>query len=159
MRLELSTTLGCPPDRVWQQLRGPRLFRYLCAPLVTFRPLQPTALPEQWGAGDEYLVRMYLFGLVPLGKQWMRPSLVEPETAPGRQRYQIHDNGSGGLCKKWDHWLTAEEAAGGKTRYTDRIDIEAGLLTPVVWLFARVLFRWRHRRWRRLVRHGFDYTR
>jgi hypothetical protein len=158
MRLEISTVLGCPPERVWQELRQPRVFRYVCAPLVTFRPLEPAVLPEQWAEGN-YLVRMYVFGFMPLGKQWIRFSFPAPDTTPGRRRYQLHDNGSGGLCKKWDHWLSAEETANGKTRYTDRIDIEAGLLTPLVWLFARILFGWRQRRWGRLVRYDFNYTR
>jgi hypothetical protein len=153
----MTTVLACTPEKVWQELRRPRLFRYVCKPLVTFEPVQPAQLPEEWEP-CEFLVRMYLFGQVPLGKQWIRPSLEAPRSTAGRTTYEMHDNGSSGLCKRFDHYLTAEETVDGQTRYTDRVEIQAGLLTPLVWLLARTLFHWRQRRWRRLVRNGFDYS-
>jgi hypothetical protein len=158
MRLHLSTLLDCPAEKIWQEVRGPRAFQYVCAPLLTFRPVQPPTLPEQW-AQESYLVRMYLLGVLPLGSQWIRVSYPPADLTPGRRRFQLHDDGSGGLCKKWDHWITIEEIPGGRTRYSDRIDIEAGWLTPLVWLAGCLLFRWRQRRCRRLVRRGFDYRR
>ena len=45
----------------------------------------------------------------------------------------------------------------GRTRYTDSVEVRAGLLTPLVWAFATAFYRHRQRRWRRLVRRGFRY--
>ncbi|MBN8607821.1 MAG: hypothetical protein J0L81_12970 [Caulobacterales bacterium] len=39
--------------------------------------------------------------------------------------------------------------------YRDRVRVEAGLLTPGVWMFAALFFRWRQMRWRALVKRGF----
>jgi hypothetical protein len=55
-----------------------------------------------------------------------------------------------------DHWITiAPGAADGTTHYTDRVEIEAGLLTPLIAGFARVFYAHRQRRWRALAATGF----
>jgi hypothetical protein len=81
--------------------------------------------------------------------------MITPD--PGRQHSEIRDDGHGGLISRLTHRITIRETEDGSTLYTDSIDIGAGLLTPLVWALVAVLFRWRQRRWRRLVRSGFDY--
>jgi hypothetical protein len=39
----------------------------------------------------------------------------------------------------------------GTCRYSDEIEIDAGLLTPLVWLFARVFYGHRQRRWQKVA--------
>jgi len=36
--------------------------------------------------------------------------------------------------------------------YTDEIEIQAGWLTPGIWLFAQLFYRHRQRRWKALLR-------
>jgi hypothetical protein len=60
---------------------------------------------------------------------------------------------------RWTKWLSCSLAAGAMLLLvgaafhlsTDRIELHAGLLTPAVWLFAFMFYRYRHRRWRRLI--------
>ncbi|WP_375402516.1 hypothetical protein [uncultured Sphingomonas sp.] len=96
---------------------------------------------------------MRLFGLVPIGEQWIVTS--EPPAGPGR--YLFRDNGRGGLASRWDHLITIETLEPARCRYTDIVEIEAGLLTPFVWSFARLFYTHRQRRWRALVSSGFAY--
>lgn len=35
--------------------------------------------------------------------------------------------------------------------YTDEVEIRAGRLTPLVWLFGHLFFRYRQMRWRTLA--------
>lgn len=45
------------------------------------------------------------------------------------------------LTRRWDHWITiALGTTSGTTHYTDRVEIEAGLLTPLIAGFARVFY-------------------
>jgi hypothetical protein len=43
-------------------------------------------------------------------------------------------------------------AADGNALYMDRIEIEAGVMTLPVWLFANVFYRYRQMKWRKLLR-------
>jgi hypothetical protein len=152
MRFVLRTELDCPPRDAILNARRTRLFEYVCAPWVRVEPLEPPALPDEWEAG-RYRVRMRLFGLVPLGAQWIAIRVV----AQRGDRLLVHDQGSGTLVRVWDHRIEITPAASGGTRYCDRLRIEAGWRTPFVVAFARLLFAHRQRRWQRLVRNKFDY--
>jgi len=94
-----------------------------------------------------------LFDAVPLG--WQVVGIELPATS-GDVR-QIHDNGRGALIRRWDHLVTIEPAGPGRTRYTDRVEVEAGPLTPLVWAFERVFYAYRQRRWQRPVECGVRY--
>ena len=52
----------------------------------------------------------------------------------------------------WNHTIRFRPLENGKLHCTDEIEIQAGLLTGVVWAFAHVFYRHRQRRWRRLLR-------
>lgn len=154
MRIRLTTVLNCPKERAWQAVQTTRLLEYIAAPLVRFDPLQPSRLPETWVEGS-YQVSMKIFGWFSFGKHWIVISKPQAENGP----YHIRDNGYGDHIKKWDHWINIQDALDEKTLYTDQVDIEAGLLTPVVWLFSQVFYRYRQRRWRELVKNNFQYRR
>jgi hypothetical protein len=153
MRFSAVSELDAPAERVWSEVRTTRLFAHVTAPLVAFAPVDPPRLPDAWTAG-RFLVAMKLFGAVPLGTQWIVPELVEPD---GGQRWTLVDHGVGGLAKRWEHRITVEALPDGRARYTDAVDVGAGVLTPFVWLFARLLFAHRQRRLRALAAGGFRY--
>jgi len=155
MHTESTTLLDASPERVWDAVRRPVTLRYVAAPLLTFEPLDPPRLPEEW-ADEEYVVRLRLFGVVPLGTQTVRPTVERADGTPGRQFYHLRDAGSGRLASTWDHHITLRETPDGKTVYTDSVIVDAGVLTPLVWLFAVVFYRYRQHRWRRLVAEGVD---
>ena len=46
---------------------------------------------------------------------------------------------------------------GIQSRYTDQVDIDAGVLTILVWAWANLLYRWRQHRWRQLATRNFRY--
>jgi hypothetical protein len=102
-----------------------------------------------------YLIRMKLFGVFPLGTQWIGIEFPA-NPAPGVS-YAVRDNGYGQLMRVWDHLITLEPTSDGRTRYTDRVEVNAGLLTPFAWFFAGLFYRHRQRRWRRLVRGNFRW--
>ncbi|MFO7859839.1 MAG: hypothetical protein R6U41_01320 [Desulfosalsimonas sp.] len=48
-------------------------------------------------------------------------------------------------------YLYFHEVYPGTVHYTDKIEISAGLLSPLIWLFAHVFYRHRQRRWKLLL--------
>lgn len=146
----LSTTLECTPDTAWERVRTSALLMHVAAPLIRFVPKGDTPFPGDWAPG-EYRAWMWLFGLIPIG--WQAVVISEPPP-DGATRF-IRDNGYGPLIRRWDHWIAIAPGEHGTTRYVDRVDIEAGVLTPLIAAFARVFYAHRQRRWRQLARSGF----
>lgn len=152
LTVRVTTLLDCPPERAWEEVQKPYLLRYVAAPLLRFEAVRPTAFPERWREG-KYLVRIKLFSIFPLGAQWIGIEFP-PNPTPGVS-YQVRDNGHGQLMRVWDHLITLESAPDGRTRYTDRVEVNAGLLTPFAWFFAKLFYRHRQRRWRKLAKRNF----
>lgn len=153
MRMTLTTEFACPPETVWAQVHRPALLHWIARPLLRFTPRDPRPWPARWRPG-RYRTGMWAFGVIPLGGQWVGIEFPEGETL-NNGRGVLRDNGSGTLIRVWDHWIFVEDLGAGRTRYTDRVDVKAGLLTPFIWLFARVFYGHRQRRWKRLIAQGF----
>ena len=150
MLVNVSTYLPCEPEQAIRNLKTTRLHQYVAAPLLGMFPIQPPRLPEVWPEGTSWF-SMRLFGFIPFGKQAIVISF--PEHKGG---FCVRDNGYGSLTRKWDHVVTVE-ASGNGTLYRDRVTVEAGILTPLVWGFALVFYRHRQGRWRKLVDRSFEY--
>lgn len=147
-RIALTTHLAASPDRVWHYVQRSALLDHIAAPMIRFKP-RDGAFPEQWADGH-YTAMMLLSGILPLGQQTIGIEFPPPKG----ETLILRDNGYGSLIKRWDHWIFVEPEGGG-TRYTDRVDIEAGILTPFVALFARLFYGHRQRRWKKLIAANF----
>jgi hypothetical protein len=123
----------------------------VAAPLLRFAPVDPPAFPDVWEEGGRYRVALRLLGVVPLGTQWIVTSRRREE-GPHGPIVHVRDAGSGRLARTWDHHVRIEPTPDGATRYEDRVTVDAGRLTPLVALFARLFYAHRQRRWRRLAR-------
>ncbi|MBU3030138.1 hypothetical protein [Paracoccus marinaquae] len=151
--VSLDTYLDARPGQVWDEVNRPRLLRFVAHPLIRFDPVDPAVFPDCWQDRD-YLVAMSWRGILPLGRQTIRIS--RPPSRDGRRL--LLDDGQSAMIRRWHH-VVSVEAEGAGTRYRDRIEIEAGLLTPLIAFWARHFYAHRQRRWRSLVRAGFDYDR
>ncbi|MEO1251918.1 MAG: hypothetical protein AAFW81_06190 [Pseudomonadota bacterium] len=152
--MTLTTEFACCVDRVWNEVHRPELLQWIAAPILRFTPVEPRRWPNRWTPG-RYRARLWAFGFVPLGGQWVGIEYPEgPDIVDGRG--VLRDNGSGALIRTWDHWIFIEDLGDGRTRYTDRLDVEAGLITPFAWLFARLFYGHRQRRWKQLIAKDFS---
>ena len=149
MEVNLSTQISLPVDTVWKEVRTARLLMHVAWPLIRFVPvgIEPLDAFEPEG---RYLVKLRLFGVLPIGTQWIATSIHEPEGGGWPKR--LRDDGHSAIIKKWDHWITIKPNSQSGTDYRDEVDISAGLFTLPVWVFAQIFYRHRQRRWRNLAR-------
>ena len=146
MRLVVESLLPCRADLAWEAVVTSRLLVEVAAPLVAIRPVHGETLPDSWHTGQTVRCRSYLFGVVPLG---IRTLFFERVDAADRE-FQTRE--ADALIRRWDHRMTIAQAGAGRCRYRDEVEIDAGTLTPLVWLFARWFYRHRQRRWRAVAR-------
>ncbi len=152
MLINVETKLNTDFATVVKYVNLSATLDYIASPLLVFEPVDPKSYPKIWRHGD-YLVRMKVFGIILLGTQYIRIERIRDKSAT---EFILRDNGSGQLAKRWDHWIFIEKTEKNRvTRYVDRIEVKAGLLTPGVALFAAIFYRWRQHRWRKLIKNGF----
>ena len=143
-RVRVATELDAPPERVWETVKSPDTLRYVTRGLLGFKGVGP--IPERLGEGDVIRVKLRLFHLLPAGPHEIRIVRLDDE------RRRIETNESGRMAETWNHVIEVEPDRAGRTRYSDEIEIDAGAMTPLVAGYARLFYRYRQRRWRRLAR-------
>jgi len=148
-KFDLTTHLDGQPDEVWAQVKRPALFLHVAAPLVRFYPIGEDRFPAEWKE-QEYRGAMRLFGLLPIG--WQAIVIEYPTNGSGTKF--LRDRGHSPILRQWDHRIEVTSANGG-TRYTDRVALDAGILTPVATFFVRLFFKHRQRRLKALASSGF----
>jgi len=142
MRVFVRSLLPCDPQDAWAEVKRSSLLLEVARPFVIIRPAKGESFPEQWRVGETICCRSYMFGVVPLGTR-----MVSFDTIDNQAR-EIHTREADPLVRSWNHVIRVEVADGGSTRYSDDVEIDAGWLTPVVWLFAQCFYRHRQRRWK-----------
>lgn len=142
MIARISTTLPAPAEYVWSLLRKRDTFLYITRGALGFDNSEDW--PEEFREGEEIETRLALFHLIPAWKHRLRLASVDAE------RFEALSRESGGPVRVWNHRIHLEPAD-ARCRYTDEIEIKAGLLTPAVWTFAHLFYRYRQTRWRRLL--------
>ena len=144
MRIERSSRLEASADAVWEAVLRTDTFSFVAGPWLRFPAAELADV--RWQAGLVLEDRLLLLGFIPLG--WHRIRIASIDTEARRLRTEEGSR----VLQRWEHELEVEVVDDVSCRYTDRLEIDAGVLTPLVGLFARLLFRYRHRRWRRLAR-------
>jgi hypothetical protein len=152
--IEKTTVLPAPAERVWRAVHDPLVLKHILEPLIEINPIEPKSFPDEYVPGT-YVLGLKLFGRVPAGRQAMRIDHPAPEPGEALPRYVLRDEGSGDIVRMWSHRIAIVPFGDVRCQYTDRITIEAGLLTPFIALFARTLVAHRQKRLTLLAGAGF----
>ena len=145
MQVKISTTLNATEDEIWERLQKVSSLMYVASPILTFKPANESPLPEKWETERMYKLKLFLFRLIPLGAHNIQ--LVEIN----RTKNRIVSKEHGKLAREWNHIIWFQKINDNKIHYTDQIEIKAGLITVVIWLFAHAFYRHRQRRWKKLL--------
>jgi hypothetical protein len=142
--INVETVLPTTAERVWQAMKQPTSFLYVCRGLFGWPALAGRTEPIREGEiGRGWLL---LFHVFPMHRHTIEVLRVDEQS----QVIQSHE--SGGLLRRWDHTLHVEPVDGRCCRYSDTVVIDAGPLTAMVARSGRAIYRYRQRRWHKLVR-------
>ena len=133
--VEISETYPIPKPALWEYVEDWSDLADVMAGIASYEGLPDTPLR----AGETITVRVRLFGL-PFAQDWTI-EVVEADEVRGI----VRSREKGGAVKSWNHLITIAEAPGGSS-WTDRIEIDAGVLTGLYCAFARWMYGTRHKR-------------
>jgi hypothetical protein len=142
--IQVETELPTGAECVWQAMKHPASFLYVTRGLVGFPALAGRTDPIRAGeAGRGWVLA---FNLVPAYRHTIEVIDVDDQTR------SIRTHEYGGTLRRWDHTLHVEPIGETRCRYRDTVVIDAGPITRLVCLVAIGIYRYRQRRWHRLVR-------
>jgi hypothetical protein len=143
MKATISTIIQTNATRMWQELQKIRSLMAVASPILVFKPQKGQRLPPTWEVGQNYALDLFAFHIFPLGKHYIYVKQIDA------QKGEIYTNEHGSLTKIWNHRIQIEPLHESTLRYTDEIEIGAGILTPFIWAFAHIFYRHRQRMWKK----------
>jgi hypothetical protein len=144
MKAIIETDLPSAAETVWSALLKRDTFLTITRGMLGFRGADQW--PETFEEGLVIETRLVFFHVIPAWTHTLRIVEVDAETL------MLASEEQGGPIRRWNHRIFLEARTERRCHYRDEIDIEAGVLTPAVWAFAQLFYRYRQRRWRRLAR-------
>ncbi|MBX7073930.1 MAG: hypothetical protein K1X71_12350 [Pirellulales bacterium] len=149
-RVSISSTLSLSADEAFRLALRYDTFLFVTRGAMRVVPLAAAGnavslAPKEWRPGDHLTLSIRLLHLPVAYQHELAVERVDPVAR------EISTREHGGLMKAWNHTLRFEAAGAHHCRYTDEVDIDAGWLTLPVCRFARLFFRYRQWRWRRLI--------
>lgn len=148
MIARISTQLACTADELWQHISRPKSLQFVASPLLTFEPMNSGLFDREWDVGRDYQLKLYFLKFIPLGSHTIHLEKIDKDSN------EISSRESGLLASVWNHKIRFQELRPGLLSYTDEIEIRAGLLTPLIWMFAHFFYRHRQRRWKILLKNN-----
>ncbi len=145
MLANVTTILDCPATKAWTQVQTSALLHYVNWPLARFVPCG-APLPERWSEGLTLQWKFFMFAVIPMGVHTVHLEKVD------QRNCEIHSHEHNRLVARWDHVISIKPLNDSRSLYRDTIEIDAGILTFVVWVWANWLYRHRQRRWRALAK-------
>ncbi len=148
MKFTTSINFNVPIEKVFEALKNPAIMQRVAWPLVVFKPVKPVIWPAKWEEGKIYKINMYLLGFLPMGWQELK---ITTQQDPAQNIFALYDSGPGWAVKWWNHKVELTKVSEIVTNYKEELNLTAGLLTPVIWLGMKVLFKWRQYRWGKIT--------
>jgi hypothetical protein len=141
--VDLCTELAAPAHAVWQAAKTPGAFRTVTRGVLTMPVIKHR--DDEWREGETVEGWVFLFGVIPFSRHTLHISAISDSAMTFSSRE------SGGLLRRWNHDIVVVATDDSRCNYRDRIDIDAGIFTHAVVLYARWFYRTRQRRWRKLA--------
>jgi ligand-binding SRPBCC domain-containing protein len=144
LRVKISSVLNAPADKVWALVKRSDTLFFVTRGFLGFSGAD--SFPTEWREGSTETTRLLFFGLVPAWKH----SITFQEVDASKR--VILTKEGGGLVPVWNHLIQVAPGQSETCIYTDDVEVRAGVLTFLVWLYAHIFYRYRQYRWRTLLR-------
>ena len=132
MIVDVSTVLNCSATKAWNEVQKSSLLLYVIWPLVRFVP-SGAPFPERWSEGLTIQCKLFVFGVIPMGVHTVHIEKID------QRNYEIQSREHDPLIARWDHLISIKPLGDLQSTYRDTINIDAGILTFVVWAWANWL--------------------
>ena len=143
MRAKISSKFPVSADEVWILVKKSSTLLYVTKGFLGFAGSEH--FPSEWREGSTESTRLLFFGFLPAWKHDLKFHKVN------NIERVLYTNEGGGLVPTWNHCIKVEPLNENTCCYTDDVEINAGVVTPLVWLYSNIFYRYRQWRWYSLL--------
>lgn len=148
----VSSELPISADRAFALAQRLDTFEFVVAPVLRLAlpPDQREAAlsDDAFRVGAEYSGRLWYFKVIPA---WTHKLKIVAGGQLVDGSFEIYTNEKSGPVRVWNHRLTFAPTGANSCLYTDEVEIPAGAEGFGTKQFIKAFFRYRQRRWLKLV--------
>lgn len=148
----VSSELPISADRAFALAQRLDTFEFVVAPVLRLAlpadQRKAASSDDAFRVGAEYSGRLWYFKAIPA---WTHKLKIIAGGKTDSGAFEIYTNETSGPVRAWNHRLSFVPTGESSCRYTDQIEIPAGLEGLGTKLFVNVFFRYRQRRWLKLL--------
>ena len=137
MIVRKSSVFPASRDVVFEKLQKLETLQTIAMPYATFEPVG--AAEPIWTVGSTSTYRFRLFGVIPFGTHTIHIVRFDPDGVSSREGNEH--------VPVWNHDIIMIPLDDNHTKYTDRVEIQAGWKTPFIWLWSNAFYAHRQRKW------------
>ena len=141
MIVRRTSVFPAPRETIFEKLQKLETLQTIAKPYATFEPLGKNT--GTWSVGSTSSYRFRLFGVIPFGIHTIHIVQFDPNRISSREGNEH--------VPVWNHDISLIQQDDSHTRYTDRVEIQAGWKTIFVWLWANAFYAHRQRKWVQLL--------
>ena len=142
--IDHSTELQASAQTIWSAVKTPAAFRRVTRGVLAMPAIQ--ARSNAWGEGETIVGWVFLFGFIPFSRHTLHIAVIDDAAR------RLGSEERGGLLRTWNHDIVVTPISEERCMYRDHVELDAGIFTPIVALYAHWFYRTRQRRWRALAK-------
>lgn len=144
-RVVVRSIIERPIKNVWKKLLQSQTLEYVAKGLMKFKPLNGE-FPKVWEVDTVVQTKVFLFHFIPMG------GIHSIEFAKiDSNEFQIQTFEQNTSAKIWNHTMDLTAVNEKQTSYKDEIDVYCGFLTPIMARSVLLLYKYRRKRWGRML--------
>lgn len=144
MTVRKTSVFSASVEEIYEKLIKLETLQYIAYPYATFEPVNGEN-ELIWEKDTVSSFKFRLFGFIPFGVHSIKVVRFSIEEG-------IYTHESNKHVPVWNHEITLERIDENTTKYADIVEIDAGLKTVFVYLWAKCFYGHRQRKWKRLLK-------
>ncbi len=141
--VKITSMFPASKKEVFGLLQEFKMLSQIAYPYITFTPINDDE-NFLWKEGETFVFRVKLLGYIPFGIH--KINVIE-----FKENTRIYTNEQNTYVPVWNHEIVLKELGKQKTKYTDIVEIYAGWRTYFVYLWAKLFYAHRQRKWIRII--------
>jgi len=143
IKIIISSTLNNSAEKIWNKLLNIETLIEICKPMVTFKS-KINEKEMKWEINKEYIFKLFIYGFIPFGDHKIIIKKLDKENKI------ILSNEYNKIVKIWNHLIFMENVGENEIKYTDEVEIYAGIFTLFTAIWAKLFYKHRQKKWKRI---------
>jgi len=145
IRIIISSILNNFTEKIWNKLLDIETLIYICKPIATFK----TGTKDKyikWELNKEYIFKLFIYWFIPFGNHKILLEKIDEENKIIISKE--HNN----IVKIWNHKIKIEDKGENIIKYTDEIELYAGVFTLFIAIWGIMFYKHRQKKWKKIVK-------